>query len=92
MLNILSLILFLCLIISLIFIIRHKTSFNLKILILLFTSTLFFGSLLLYFVLYFGEDDIAWYSLFFFPIFYLYSLYFLIKLILKLKNIKNKRQ
>ena len=62
---------------------------SLRKLFILFVISLVIGSLLLYFVLFFNEADIAWNSLFFFPLFYLYSLYFIVSLILKVKNSKH---
>lgn len=52
-----------------------------RVLVVFLISTLLLGSILLYIAISFNEMDIAWYALFYFPVFYFYSLLNLIMLI-----------
>lgn len=59
----------------------RKIKFTTTVLVLLSIVSLLIGSILLYCMFKFNEDDIAWYSLFFSPVFYLFSLYFIVLII-----------
>ena len=59
---------------------------------MLFVLTVVLGSAFLFIANTFGEDDLAWYSIFSFPIMYLYSLYFLISMIITMKNQSKKKR